>query len=761
MVLGAYLGARYSTGGGCLVYPVSVDSTGVREVIQGHTFRVRDQSPWYDVNVLFVLLAGAYVDPRSGEQALPPPPVHDPERSVKRPLEVAGGEGGEVAGEEGDGEPMDLDMILDRVIQHAQNEAMNEFLAGTSRCDEVVCGVEAEGQGSSISVQFGGNQIDVQIAEGVCDELTGHPIVHDQVVEGIRTEMVQLETLEVGDTYPEKKGRTIAVEHEVQILTARWVFTQKTAILCRARLVVRDYASGAESAFRSGIYAPTSSLDSLRVVLAFSVVESVCLLTADVSTAFMYAPVEADACDLVLLPANITVKGQRVILWLKKAMNGLRRAPLLWFLELQRTIRDLGGDETFESTLFRVKTDTQFLLVLVYVDDLLIASNDVEGGENFLRALQKIWKIKRTGSIPSGKKGHLEFLGRTIYRLHGGEECLYFGVSRSYMGIFVSWEEKLKESTGSAMPKLEELLKDAEKKFGTSELSATEAQRYRRVLGQLAWAALSRADLAFPVGFLSRFQSKPHVPAEVCLRSFLRWLKGHLHFVQQTPASSPPVLTEEGVVVGFCDASWNVTSVSGAVISWRGCCLKCFSRRQEVPALLSAEAEAIAITEASKELVALGMLIETARDGIPLDEIGVPAKTTGSMKLRLYNDGKAAISISTMEGLLRRVKRVELRAHYVKYLHRRRRLTLEHWEGVSNPSDGLTKSCKLIEMWLNLCNAVGLVPGLDEDKAALLRGLSRDGDDDELPTDERSVREGEYAHRACFLHFSPRWCSER
>ena len=144
-------------------------------------------------------------------------------------------------------------------------------------------------------------------------------------------------------------------------------------------------------------------------------------------------------------------------------------------------------------------------------------------------------------------------------------------------GIFVSWEEKLKESIGLAMPKL----------------SATEAQRYRRVLGQLAWAALSRA-LAFPVGFLSRFQSKPHVPAKVCLRSFLRW-----------PASSPPVLTEEGVVVGFCDASWNVISVSGAVISWRGCCLKCFSRRQEVLALSSAEVEAIAIAEASKELVSL------------------------------------------------------------------------------------------------------------------------------------------------------------
>ena len=48
------------------------------------------------------------------------------------------------------------------------------------------------------------------------------------------------------------------------------------------------------------------------------------------------------------------------------------------------------------------------------------------------------------------------------------------------------------------MPKLEELLKDAEKKFGTPELSATEAQRYRRVLGQLARAGQT---LLFLLGF--------------------------------------------------------------------------------------------------------------------------------------------------------------------------------------------------------------------------------------------------------------------
>ena len=57
-------------------------------------------------------------------------------------------------------------------------------------------------------------------------------------------------------------------------------------------------------------------------------------------------------------------------------------SPLLWFLELQRSIYSLGGDETFECTLFRVSTGTgDFILVLVCVDDLLIASRDPESGE--------------------------------------------------------------------------------------------------------------------------------------------------------------------------------------------------------------------------------------------------------------------------------------------------------------------------------------------------------------------------------------------
>ena len=403
---------------------------------------------------------------------------------------------------------------------------------------------------------FGGIKIQVEVPQEVNDELTGLLLNHQQVIEGMKTEVKQLETLKVGRNMTETEARKISKEKNAKILTSRWVNTQKTPTLARCRLVVRDFASGAESAFRSGIYAPTSSLDSLRCVLALSALWDLWLITADVSTAFMYAEVEEDACDLVLLPSNISYKGERVVCLLFKAMNGLRRAPLLWFYQLQRTVYKLGGEDTFESTLFRLSTKRGLVLVLEYVDDLLIAAQNQDEGETFLQQLQDIWKMKVTGRILRQKKGALEFLGRTIYRSKDGELALYFGVNREYMtGIFESWGESVKTGGTSLMPKLEDVHKEAVKKFGEEPLTGAAEQRYRR-------AALSRADLSFPISFLSRFQAKPNPAAEHCMRTFLKWLALHLHFVQRMLASQCPYAGEPKEVVSFCDASWGLDSVS-------------------------------------------------------------------------------------------------------------------------------------------------------------------------------------------------------
>ena len=159
----------------------------------------------------------------------------------------------------------------------------------------------------------------------------------------------------------------------------------------------------------------------------------------------------------------------------------------------------------------------------------------------------------------------------------------------------------------------------------------------------------------------------------------------------------------------------------GGVLMFEGCCIKVFSRKQECPALSSAEAELCAMTENSKELVSLGMLLESILDGIPLTILGTPQCTTGTYQLVLRNDATAAISISSMEGLLRRVRHIELRAKYIQMLVKKKRLLLEHIPGLQNPSDGLTKSFKTRDMLINLEKEVGLVPGLDTNGLSWIR----------------------------------------
>ena len=198
------------------------------------------------------------------------------------------------------------------------------------------------------------------------------------------------------------------------------------------------------------------------------------------------------------------------------------------------------------------------------------------------------------------------------------------------------------------------------------------------------------------------------------MRVFLRWLSGNLHFVQRMPAAQCPHAGEPKEIVSFCDASWGLDSVSGAILIYRGCCVKFFSRKQEVPALSSAEAEIISIVETGKEMVSLGMLLQTMIQGIPLDPIGMPLQTTGEMGLTMFNDAKAAISMGRMDGLLRRVRHLELRVKYCQHLYRKRKLSLTHWRGEDNPADGLTKSLKPLSLWTNLVEAVGLVPGPNE-----------------------------------------------
>ena len=76
-----------------------------------------------------------------------------------------------------------------------------------------------------------------------------------------------------------------------------------------------------------------------------SVIQILILLTGYVSGAFE-RPCGGSRSGVITFEPQYQWDEKKILLF--KAINGLRRPPLLWLLELRRTVLAIGGQETFE-----------------------------------------------------------------------------------------------------------------------------------------------------------------------------------------------------------------------------------------------------------------------------------------------------------------------------------------------------------------------------------------------------------------------------
>ena len=130
----------------------------------------------------------------------------------------------------------------------------------------------------------------------------------------------------------------------------------------------------------------------------------------------------------------------------------------------------------------------------------------------------------------------------------------------------------------------------------------------------------------------------------------------------------------------------------GGYIHYKNTMLKMWSRRIPVPCLSSAEAELFSIVEGLKESISVALLLQTIEVGMPeRDEHGFYVQVSGAYRLRIRTDSQAAMHISGMMGLLRRVRHLELRVAVIQYYVACGRLVVEFIPGSSNGSDALTK----------------------------------------------------------------------
>ncbi len=125
-----------------------------------------------------------------------------------------------------------------------------------------------------------------------------------------------------------------------------------------------------------------------------------------------------------------------------------------------------------------------------------------------------------------------------------------------------------------------------------------------------------------------------------------------------------------------------VFTLGGTAVSWT-------SKLQKTVALSTAEAEYIAVTESSKEMVWLQNFLR---------ELGKEQKNG-----ILYSDSQSAIFLAHNPAFHSRTKHIELKYHYIRYLLEEKVLQLVKIRGEANPATMFTKVVTLEK--LKLCMA--------------------------------------------------------
>jgi hypothetical protein len=98
----------------------------------------------------------------------------------------------------------------------------------------------------------------------------------------------------------------------------------------------------------------------------------------DVKTAFLNEDLYEDV--YMTQPKGFVVEGKENLgCRLKKSIYGLKQASSQWYLKFNKTIRNFEFKENKEDSCIYAKfKNMKFIFLILYVDDILLASSDVD-----------------------------------------------------------------------------------------------------------------------------------------------------------------------------------------------------------------------------------------------------------------------------------------------------------------------------------------------------------------------------------------------
>jgi hypothetical protein len=196
-----------------------------------------------------------------------------------------------------------------------------------------------------------------------------------------------------------------------KVIGCKWVLKTKfnsdgTIARRKARLVAKGYAQLPGTDFQE-TFAPVSRLCSVRLIMAIPAQYNLIVHQLDFVTAYLNGDIDEEI--YMELPEGINEIGEEVVFQnkvclLKKALYGLKQSGRQWYKKLDKNLqklnlRPLSTDKCIYMRKTRRGNEENMVLIAVYVDDIIIASNSMEEINNLKENLAKIFQMKDMGQI--------------------------------------------------------------------------------------------------------------------------------------------------------------------------------------------------------------------------------------------------------------------------------------------------------------------------------------------------------------------------
>ena len=471
--------------------------------------------------------------------------------------------------------------------------------------------------------------------------------------DAMKKEMESLHSNEVWELVPPPENR--------KVIGSKWVFKVKvkadgTIERYKARLVAQGFSQ------RRGLdydetFCPVVRGESVRSVVALAASKKLLLHQMDVTTAFLNGTLEEEV--YMVQPEGFVVDGK--VCKLKKSIYGLKQSPRCWNTTLDSHLKTMGLKQSNADPCLYTAPGGEMVIVAVYVDDILIATETTKKMKEIKSALSSRFEVKDLGELKS-------FLG-----MHVKQDAQKIWIGQPAYATKILEKFRMVDSKPVTTP-VETSMKLQDGDTG----SDADQSVYQSAVGSLLYLSnWTRPDITYAVSRAARYCADPKNEHWIAVKRIIRYLKGTVdNGIEYVKGRS-------GDLTGYCDADWAgdvndrkstsgyVFNICGSPVSWR-------SKKQTCVALSTAEAEYVALTSAAQEAVWLSSL---------LAEIGRREKAATI----IYDDSQSALAMSKNPQFHGRAKHIDIKYHYVREQVDKGTIQLQYCSTEEMLADILTK----------------------------------------------------------------------